>query len=412
MKKLIPIVFIASFLFTSCLSDLFNNQEEKRINSLPRELTANEQQIIEADKDFGIDLFRNLTQNEDSNMFISPLSVSLALGMTVNGAAGDTRDGMKEALRKAGLDMQQINEAYRGLIDLLVNLDPAVKMKIGNAIWHREEIELKDPFKEKARAYFNAEVRGLDFNDPNTVDTINRWVDNQTEGLIKEIIKPPISSKIVTYLMNAIYFKGDWFIPFNPKNTRPGIFTTPDKEVEVDMMKLEKEKLAFHKSKEVQVVDLTYGDSLYSMTMIMPGDSQQPLDSFIEDKFTRKNIDRWIGELDTPYPITLEMPKFELEYKVKLNRVLAAMGMDKAFTTAADFTNMYKDGNAFIEKVDHKTAIKVDEKGTEAAAVTNVVMAISGAPEIEFNRPFIYIIRERLSGTLLFMGKMMDPTTN
>lgn len=409
MRKLLPISLIATFLFTSCISDLFR-ERDKRIKSLPRGLTAAEQQVIDADMDFGIDLFQNLSREEQGNMFISPLSVSMALGMTVNGAAGDTRTGMKEALRKSDMDMDQINESYRGLVDMLTGLDPAIEMKIANAIWYRPDYALRDKFMTDVRQYFDAEVRGLDFSNPATVDIINGWVNEKTEGLIPEIVESPIPPFIITYLMNALYFKGEWFTPFDPGLTKPASFNTPDGEVEVDMMKHSKEILAFHESPGVRMVDLAYGDSLFSMTLLMPEDPEQSLDEFIGENLTRENLESWINGLQPSSPITVKIPKFELEYSANLEKVLSAMGMKKAFMLNADFTNMYEEDNAHIDSVAHKTAIRVDERGTEAAAVTNVPMAISGAPTFEFDRPFIYLIRERLSGSLIFMGKMIDPT--
>lgn len=410
MKKLIPSALAVLFLFTACLDNLSEKDREK-ITSLPRDLTPAEQQVIAADRQFGVDLFRNLSAEEDGNIFISPLSVSMALGMTVNGAAGETREGMKETLRKSDLDMQQINESYRGLLDMLPDLDPGVKMRIANAIWYRQpEIALRDTFIADTRRYFDAEVQGLDFGDPASAGIINDWVNEKTEGLIPTIIQPPIPGTVLSYLMNAVYFKGDWQTPFNPENTKPGIFRTAGgKEVEVDMMSrtISREMVPVYSSNEVFVADIAYGDSLYSMTLIMPRSGTRTLDDFISEEFTVENLDRWIDNLGGRKKI--EMPKFELEYKIRLNQVLKAMDMEEAFDDRkADFSNMFARGGGFLGRVEQKTYVKVDEKGTEAAAVTSAVVLSSGP--ISFNRPFIYLIRERLSGTLVFIGRLDDPT--
>lgn len=410
MKRLIPSLFAILLLFTGCL-DNFSDLERERVTSLPRELTPSEQQIIQSDKQFGVDLFRNLAGEEDGNIFISPLSISMALGMTLNGAAGETREGMMEALRKSGLDMRQINESYRGLLDMLPDLDPGVKMRIANAVWYRQpEVVLRDTFMADTRRYFDAEVQGLDFDDPSAVETINGWVDEKTEGLIPTIIQPPIPSNVITYLMNAIYFKGDWMTPFDTDRTSPGTFhTASGEEVEVDMMtrSYPHEQVPVFHSDAVIAADIAYGDSLYSMTLLMPADPRQTLDDFIQEEFTAANLETWTGNLAGKDKI--RMPKFEVDYKITLNQILASMGMEEAFSGSADFSNMYEKASPYIERVDHKTYIKVDEKGTEAAAVTNVVMVVSGP--VPFDRPFVYLIRERLSGTLLFIGRMNDPTS-
>lgn len=407
MKKMLPIVLISVFLFTSCIGDLFKSDSD-RIDSLPRELTAAEMEVIEADNAFGIDLLRNLSREGEQNVLISPLSISMALGMTVNGAAGETRAGMKEALRKSGLSMEQINRSYRGLLDILPDLDPAVEMKIANAIWYRQgRVTLRDSFVTDTRSYFDAEVEGLDFSDPAAVDRINGWVSDRTGGLIPEIIEPPIPGNIVTYLMNAVYFKGEWLEPFNPDRTRSDIFTTSSGEgVEVEMMSMVRKKIPTYYSEKVEMADLAYGDGLFSMTLLMPADPRRALDTFVEEDLTAENLDRWIEGLGGEGK--LKMPKFELEYETGLDEILSSMGMAEAFSVSADFTNMYENENASIDTVQHKTFIRVDEEGTEAAAVTNVAIALSGP--VAFDRPFIYLIRERLSGTIIFMGRMDDPT--
>lgn len=411
MKKLLPFCFITLFLLTSCLGGLFEKEHE-RITDLPRTLTAAEEQLIAADRNFGIDLFRNLSAEQESNMMISPLSVSMVLGMIVNGAAGDTRSAMKAALRKTGMDIEQINEGYRGLTDLLTGLDPAVQMNIANAIWYDLKYPLREVFMEDTRHYFEAEIEGLEFSDPASIDIMNGWVNDRTNGLIPSIIQPPIPPNVITYLMNAIYFKGNWFLPFDPDETYPEPFYTAGTEKMVDMMHHEKEQIATYDSPDVKVADLAYGDSLYSMTLIMPAEDGRPLDLFIEEDFTAGNLESWISSLTSSESI-LALPKFEAEYQVPdslMEKVLSAMGMELAFSGGSDFTLMYKNGDASLDRVKHTTFIKVDEEGTEAAAVTSGVMSTSGAPLYEFNRPFIYLIRERLSGTILFIGKMTDPT--
>jgi serpin B len=386
------------------------------ISELPRPLTVAEESLVEADNRFAFKLFRevNAQDTSEGNIFISPLSVGMALGMTYNGAAGTTRDAMQQTLELQGMTLQEVNEAYRSLIDLLRTLDPRVEFTLANSIWHREEIEIVPDFLDRNQQYFDAQVTGLDFADPTATNTINAWVNEQTRGKIREIVAPPIDPLTIMFLINAIYFKGDWTRQFDRDRTHDAAFQLADGgETTVQMMTHDGEvplQVVFDTDALVTVADLSYGGQAYSMTIVMPWEVSG-IEGLVEG-LDQSRWSGWIAALDST-AMLVSLPKFTLEYEMTLKDVLKALGMEEAFTENADFTNLYRGlGRAFISDVKHKTFVDVNEEGTEAAAVTSVEVGVTSAPpSIYVDRPFVFVIRERYSGTILFMGKMLDPSS-
>ncbi len=383
------------------------------ILELPRQLTVAEEQLVEADNRFAFKLFRQVNTEEENgaNVFISPLSVGMALGMTYNGAAGTTRDAMQETLELQDLTLQEVNESYQSLIQLLIELDPHVEMLIANSIWYRQGIQVVPAFIDLNRKYFDAEVTALNFDAPSAANTINDWVHDKTQGRIARIVEPPIPSLTIMYLINAIYFKGDWTSKFDKDLTRDAPFTLADgSQASVPTMSSgAKISLRAFGDSEVLVADLPYGGQAFSMTLVVPRDESRIIE--LSKTLTRDRWDTWITALQDD-SIEVVMPKFTLEYDVTLNDVLKALGMAVAFSdTEADFSNLYAGPErAYISEVKHKTFVEVNEEGTTAAAVTSVNVAVTSAPMvIRVDRPFIFAIRERLSGTILFMGRMMNP---
>ena len=381
------------------------------IGELPRDLSIAESRLVEADNRFAFKLFREINEQEgDTNIFVSPLSVAMALGMTYNGAAGSTQEAMQQTLELQGLTLDEVNEAYKSLIELLSDLDPRVEFLLANSIWYRHTMTFEQAFLDLTQEFFDAEVSALDFSDPAASQTINDWVSQKTRGKIQEIVPEEIPWNIIMYLINAIYFKGDWTYQFDKSRTGPARFTLVDgSETTVEMMSHESEvdiRLAW--ADGVKVAELPYGGSAYSMIVLLPNEPAQIHD--LVDLLSRETWNAWIADLDTSQ-VHVSLPKFTLEYEIGLNEVLKALGMEVAFTPgAADFTRMYAPGGIWIDSVVHKTFMDVNEEGTEAAAATAVSMALSASPEFVVDRPFIFVIRERFSGTILFMGKVMDPT--
>jgi len=382
---------------------------------LPRDLTAAEKLLIEADGSFSYDIFRRTVEweTEEENMMISPLSISMALAMTLNGAQGDTYDEMQQALYLNGMETDEINEAFRSLTELLVTVDPQVTIRIANSIWYKNGLPVEEDFLDAMREFFDARVEGLDFEDPASVDIINNWVNENTEGLIEEIVKE-IEPQMVMFLINALYFKGDWLRPFDVDDTRKADFYLENGEIsEVDMMHQEG-RFALYFSDEVRMAEIPYGDSLFTMSILMPADPEMPIGRFVEENVSAASLNNWRSNLSVDSrDITLELPKFEFEYEIEYNEILKAMGMGTAFKKAeANFKGIadVSPQNLYIDEVKHKTFIRVDEKGTEAAAVTSVGVGISSLPpQMIVDRSFVFIIHERESGTNLFMGVVRNP---
>ena len=374
-----------------------------------RDLTVVEQSLVESSNRFGFELFSEvIAQSDGGNVFVSPLSVSLALGMTTNGARNDTEAAMRATLGYSGLTVDEINRGYRGLIDYLVNLDPKVTMEVANSIWYRQGFEVLQEFIDVNQAFFDAVVRALDFADPGAADTMNAWVADKTHGKIEEIIDPPISGDTVMFLINAIYFKGSWTYRFDKSDTAPGTFHAPAGDRIVQMMHLRGD-LPYLETPDFRAVSLPYGHELYSMTIFVPREGLD-IDALAAD-LTGANWSSWTAGFSSS-KLSLGMPRFELEYEKTLNDVLKALGMEIAFTDAADFTGINPAGALFIDEVKHKTFVKVNEEGTEAAAATSVeVGKMSASGEMRVNRPFLYVIHDKHSKAMLFLGKIVDPSS-
>lgn len=413
MRRDLPLLILltASLTATACSV----SPTRAPVTEPPRSITAEESALIESDNLFGLKLFSAVSEEEgDKNIFLSPLSIAMALGMTLNGADGDTYDAMRETLELTGLTEEEINRSYRSLIDLLTAMDPKVIFQIANSIWYRDTFPIDSVFVSLNSEYFDAEVEGLDFSAPGAAGIINAWVDEKTNGRIEEIVDDPIEAMTVMFLINAIYFKGDWTYQFDLEDTQDAPFTLSDGSTkQVPTMYLSDISFPYYNGESYQAVDLAYGDSLFSMTIILP-DPDTDLDSLIES-LNRAEWEEIIGLLSPVELDFLRMPKFTLEYEIKLNDVLTALGMGIAFDQAlADFSRMYSGeliiGNLFISSVKHKSFIEVNEEGTEAAAVTSVEVGLTSVGQyMAVDRPFLFAIRDRHSGTILFIGKIVDP---
>lgn len=405
---------ISAIFLTQCQNTITN--PDPSVKTL-RPLTHTEQMLANSSQSFGVDVFRNLAENTaGKNVFISPLSLSMALGMTVNGAADSTRTAMMNALEVSETDVPGLDASYQSLIKLLTNADPQVKMQLANSIWYRNTFQVQQNFIDTCKNFFGAQVQGLDFGSGNAANVINNWVSDKTNGLITKMVQPPISDTIVMYLINAIYFKGSWRYQFDKSKTEPGDFTLSNgRIVKPDMMQQTATFPTYRASDGTQMLDMAYGDSLFSMTVILPP-SGTNIDTFISG-LTRAKLDNWISQLYRT-KIQVIIPKFKIAYDTTFNKVLADMGMGVAFSPKyANFTNINPDKSLHlhISQVKQKSYVKVDEEGTEAAAVTAVSMGVTAVgptepPVFRADRPFVYLIRERTSGTILFIGKMENPT--
>ena len=379
--------------------------------SFASELTGSERHLAISSNKFGFKLLKEITKKEkDKNVFISPLSVSMALGMTYNGAAGSTQDDMGDVLELAGLSIGEINSSYNSLMKLFAMLDPGVRFDIANSIWYRQGLFLKEKFVALVRTYFNAKVTEMDFRDPSAPDIINKWVSENTSGRIREIVDV-IDPLDAMFLINAIYFKGTWMYEFDKRLTEDDWFRMPDGSKKPIKMMRQSGEFRYFESPEFQAIDLPYGNGDFSMTIFLPHPHTDT--ETLITLLNEENWKRWIGSLSRQDGM-LQLPKFALEYELTLNDALHSLGMGVAFDPYnADFTGMYKGSeHLFLSKVKHKTFIEVNEEGTEAAAVTSVEVKCTVALpsfSMRVDRPFVFVIRENHTQAILFMGRVAEP---
>lgn len=404
--SILPLLF-----FISCGEDIDCDCNEPPVL---RYITLEEESVIASSNDFAFDIFSRInTDDPDQNLFISPLSISTALSMTANGAAEETKNGIKETLHQNKLSDQEINEAYKGLATFLTELDPKVTMNLANSNWYKQEYQIKENFKTILQDYYDAEVMAADFSDSNTKDVINGWIEDKTEGKITEMLDA-IPSDVVMYLINAIYLKATWQYQFDKDKTEKGDFhLTNGNKIQTDMMFSEGVKARFFANGQLKYIELPYGNGQFVFSIILPNDSEK-LDEIIND-LDKQQFNELADEADTStYQVYL--PKFRIEYKITLNQILAAMGMEQSLTDNADFSNLFQGAiNPSISRVIHQSFLELDEEGAEAAAATVVEMIRLSAlpaskPTLTINKPFAFFIREKHTETILFSGKLLDPT--
>ena len=360
--------------------------------------------VASANTRFGFKLLHDLREREPGgNIFISPLSISIALTMTYNGAVGETERAMAEALEIAELDLSTINNSNRALRDSLEDPDPKVEISIANSIWSRQGIEFNSDFLERNRVFFEAEIASLDFSLPQATEIINEWVDANTNGKIEKIVER-IDPQTLLFLINAIYFKGNWQDEFDKSRTRAGVFHLSDgSEKQVQMMRREGE-YPYFRGETFEATSLPYGDGRVGMYIFLPN-----RDSNLNKFLGNLNTENWMGWISQfqDRRQTMMLPRFKLEYEVSLNDTLKALGMEIAFGDGADFSGIGP--NLFISEVKHKTFVEVNEEGTEAVAATSVEVADSEPPVFRVDRPFFFTIYDAETQTILFMGTVTEP---
>ena len=410
-KIFISLTCLVSLVFAGC-NNLDSMLPDKTPNE-PEVMPVNTN-VVTANTEFGFDLFNDIRKTEqDKNIFISPLSISIALAMTLNGASGETEQAMTNTLQLQGLDSESINTGYAGLRHALHTSDPKVTLTIANSLWARQAVPFKQDFLQRNTEFFGAQVSTLNFMDPNTLTTINQWVNTNTNGKIEKILDE-INPDMVLFLINAIYFKGTWQTEFDPSRTRDGTFyLATGAEKQVPMMTRNGD-YAFYENYEAkfQAISLPYGDGRMSMYIFLPY-RDSDLNTFL-DGLNTENWENWMSQF-REQEVFLSMPKFKLEYEKTLNNPLHSLGMGIAFAPGgADFSRMADlealGQNLYIGEVLHKAVVEVNEEGTEAAAVTSVgIRATSLPPQFIADRPFFFAIRDNETKTVLFMGTVVDP---
>jgi serpin B len=379
--------------------------------------------LVDGNTAFAFDLYQRLSGG-DGNLFYSPYSISVALAMTYAGARGDTEEQMADTLHYV-LPQSRLHPAFNALdLELASRGEGAegkdekgFRLNIVNAIWGQEDYQFLAQFLDVLAENYGAGLRLLDFIDEPEKSriTINGWVSDETEGRIEDLIPPGVIDALTRLVLtNAIYFNASWLNPFNEDDTEDGTFHLLDgSDVTVPMMR-QTESFGYAKGEGYQAVELPYDGGELSMVILFP----DPVSSVV-------SFDMFEGSLDTDVvntilnslayrQVALAMPKFEFESEFSLVDTLAAMGMPVAFSAAADFSGMTGTRDLTIAEILHTAFVSVDEAGTEAAAATAVVMKETAMPEpiieVTINSPFIFLIRDIETGTILFVGRVLNPT--
>jgi serpin B len=383
---------------------LFNFLRKKDRSSLGK--------VVQGNTAFALELYQKLRGTE-GNLFFSPYSISAALAMTFAGAGGATRDQMAQALHFL-LDRKQLHPAFALLA---ADLEDAgrlgqVQLKIANALWPRREYQFLKTYLSLAKKFYGVKITPVDFSDEKAArQTINNWVEDKTGNRIKDLIQEgALDSLTRMVLVNAIYFKGTWANEFDPQRTGDAPFlTAPDVQVQVPMM-TRKHNYRYAETEDLQVLELPYAGHRLSMLVLLP----RELDGFakLEDSLSLESLDKWIRDLNET-EVELSLPRFELSFPFQLNDALISMGMPDAFTERADFSGMDGSRELYIGAVLHKAFVAVNEQGTEAAAATAVIMQTKafaiGAIVFRADHPFVFLIRDNNTGSLLFIGRLINP---
>jgi serpin B len=390
-------------------------KEEQTPNLIPKQitLTASAPEVIDSNNAFGIELFTKVALEEDGNIMLSPLSASIALTMVLNGSGGNTYAQLKETLKyPEDLEIADINEAYKSLVKQLLEADPKVKIAIANALFYRLGFDIKAAYLATMSNDFDAQIQGLDFDHPSALTTINQWANDNTFGKIPKVLDE-ISGNAVMFLMNALYFKGDWSYQFDKTQTEPRPFyLSSGSSIDVSTMLGEVGAKIVYGS-DYKVLEMPYGRTNFTMVVVVPNEN-------LNDFYAGFNAEVWseiTNSIDN-YPdfstTVVYMPKFSFSFETQLKDHLIAMGMIDAFTPfIADFSGI-TDSPIFVSFVQQNTFVDVNEEGTEAAAVTTVGFAFTSVgpnepPVFTIDKPFIFLLRERTTNTLMFIGKIENP---
>jgi serine protease inhibitor len=403
IRKTITILSLSLVVITAC----------KKIDSSPDTgkdlvLTTTEQQKVAADNAFTLKLFKaTLNVNGNDNLFISPLSVSMAIGMTSNGAAGQTLHDIRNTMDFNNFTEDQVNSYYHKMITELPQLDSKTTLKFANSIWYANNFTPVPAFLQTNSANYNARIEPVDFRNAGTKDVINNWVSSATDGKIATIIDKTTDGAIM-YLINAIYFKGSWANKFDAAKTQKSVFYLPSgSTVQADFMNQTHVPLNTNIVNDARVLELPYNNKKFSMVIVTP--TSQSVQEYAAGLDSAKWQSLMTG-LSGSY-VDVSMPKFKFSYDKELTGILSNLGMANAFSDLADFSRISA-GGLTITEVKHKAYIEVDEEGTTAAAVTSVAVGTTAVLPYNFklDHPFIFAIREMKTGLVLFTGVVNDPT--
>ncbi|HOZ84381.1 MAG TPA: serpin family protein [Niabella sp.] len=409
------LLFIASlFLLTTLAQSCKKSNgdgEDKRLQSNIQNPIAVALPVANAFTDFSFSFFKTLQEEQPTtdNIFVSPLSLHIALGMLVNGAEAETKAEIMKALKSDHLSQNELNKAYQTLLEELPKADPLVKLAIANAIFYRNGFSVETPFLAAMKNTFNAKIEGLPF-DQSSLTIINKWASDNTQGKIPKVLDE-IDPDLLMLIMNALYFKGDWRSKFDKNVTKDQPFYFEGGGQKTVRMMNQKDTFRIASGAGFDALQMPYGNSQFTATFILPKEGK-----FISNILNDFTMENWMQLQNSLYvrSIEVQIPKFKLEQEFKLNNTLQKMGMVAAFKTNATFDGIGKIKPLFVGFVKQNTFAAVDEVGTEAAAVTTIGMVTTSLPveppQFICNKPFGIIISEKTSNTILFMGRIMNPT--
>ena len=426
-KFLIAALLLGSMLGACSSSESIEEAgEPKYVNMYqevkPVRLTAEQTVFANDNNAFTLNFFQSLNgKMKNRSIVCSPLSITYVLSMVNDAATGTTEQELEQTLgfHKGGI--QAVNDYCKNLIDNLPHVDEKVQLDIANAIFVNDKYQLKKQFQQDMANYYDAKAEALDFSSPLTLDRINGWCDEKTRGMIPNILEQ-VDPRTVSYLLNAIYFKADWASMFEKNETREEVFTTPDGETRVPLMH-QNVYMNYLRNDQYAAVSIPYGNGQWMMTVMLPEDGKTT-----DDVISSLAASGWSTDfLKNPlrearrYAVDLKLPRFETAFDTDdaggLIELLMGMGIRRAFDgNSAEIPNMCENGDLYISMMKQKAKIKVNEEGSEAAAVTiaglNYLSAVADTQEppkatFHANRPFVYLIHEQSSGVILFVGKFM-----
>ena len=418
MSALMAVILLGLVACAQPLSSEIVRSEKQRVTS-PEVSEATLTTLVSGNSVFAFDLYQALRE-EDGNLFYSPYSISLALAMTYAGARGETAQQMADTLHFV-LSQERLHPAFNSL-DIELSQrgegargkdDEGFRLNIVNTIWGQKDYQFLTTFLNLLAENYGAGLRTMDFvNAPEESRiTINNWVSDQTEGRIEDLIPQGLISALTRLVLtNAIYFNAAWQYPFNEDMTSDGPFSLLDGgEVTVPMMR-QTESFGYTEGDGYKAVELPYDGRELSMVILLPQAGQFEM---FEGSLDAQWVDAIVKDLKSRR-VVLTMPRFEFESGFSLKEILAMMGMPLAFYGGADFSGMTGNRDLFIADVVHKAFVSVDEAGTEAAAATAVVMELTAVPEtpveVTVDRPFVFLIRDIETDTILFVGCVVNPS--
>lgn len=375
-----------------------------------RELSGPEQELVRSVNNFTFNMVRqSIRQQSSDNVFLSPLSINLAMSLMLNGATGNTHQQIRKSLEFDVLSPSEINKAYSELVPFLTQLDPQVNFSLANAVWYDQRFSMSPFYRDVLLAYYDADIVDLNFRNRRAPVVIQKWLENQTHHYVAPLLLGTLNSSTTLYLTNTVQFTGKWAVPFQKEYTTPAEFYLPDgNSITTDMMYTDQATYRYYQNEEASFIDVPYGNHQYSMTFVMPQTEEslyQVAESLNADEL--KSILNMADTLEQG----LYLPKFAINYQASLKNTLAQLGMTVAFQDSADFSQFFSKASTqpHMQDVIHQASIRIDETGAQAASVTSSLPTLGNLPSVRIDRSFLFFIREQHTGVILFAGLLSNP---